>query len=191
MRRLTARDNHGHAYLPQCFEDPCNGSGCQRDCCDFLTEVCERLARYEEIGLDPEQIRQVDELYVEKCRELAEYKKLEDAGLLLKLQCKIGSKVYVDAKILPTSKMGYDEDEFPEILPATVVSYRYLGNTLFIKIAVNANWEAESFDMETGPDVYYCEYRKDFSYRASMFGKRLFLTREEAFRKLKEGKSIV
>lgn len=48
MTRLTSRDKHGHAYFPQCFRDPCNGSGCQRDCCDFLTEVCERLAQYEE-----------------------------------------------------------------------------------------------------------------------------------------------
>lgn len=48
MTRLTSRDEHGHAYFPQCFKDPCNGCGCQRDCCDFLTEVCERLARYEE-----------------------------------------------------------------------------------------------------------------------------------------------
>lgn len=75
MERLTARDNHGHAYFQQCFEEPCNGYGCQRDCCDFLTEVCERLTQYEEIGLTPEQIRQVDELYAEKCRELAEERK--------------------------------------------------------------------------------------------------------------------
>ena len=75
MTRLTSRDEHGHAYFPQCFEDPCNGSGCQRDFCDFLMEVCERLARHEETGITPEQIRQVDELYAEKCRELSEEKK--------------------------------------------------------------------------------------------------------------------
>lgn len=191
MNRLTARTTNGHAYYPECFKPPCNGDGCKKELCEFSIDICNRLADYEETGLAPEQIRQVDELYAEKCRELAEYKKLEDAGLLLKLPCKIGSKVYINASILPTSKMGYDEDNFPEILPATVVSYRYLEKTLFVKIAVTANWETESFDMETGSDVYYCEYRKDFSYRASMFGKHLFLTREEALRKLKEGKSIV
>lgn len=46
--RLTARDNEGHAYFPQCFEEPCLGSGCEREQCDFLTQVCERLAQYEE-----------------------------------------------------------------------------------------------------------------------------------------------
>lgn len=76
MTRLTSRDEYGNAYFPQCFEKPCNGSGCQKDCCDFLAEACEKLAQYEETGLAPEQIRQIDALYSEKCREVAELKKI-------------------------------------------------------------------------------------------------------------------
>lgn len=76
MTRLTARDEHGHAYFPQCLEYPCCGSGCKKDCCEFSAEECEKLAQYEETGLTPEQIRQVDALYSEKCREVAELKKI-------------------------------------------------------------------------------------------------------------------
>lgn len=38
-------------------------------------EACSKLAEYEDTGLAPEQIRQIDELYAEKCRELAEERK--------------------------------------------------------------------------------------------------------------------
>ena len=34
-----------------------------------------KLAQYEDLGLTPEQIREVDRLYAEKCREVAELKK--------------------------------------------------------------------------------------------------------------------
>lgn len=47
-QRLTARDAYGNAYFPRCFEEPCNGKGCEDDACAFITEVCDRLAKYEE-----------------------------------------------------------------------------------------------------------------------------------------------
>jgi hypothetical protein len=34
-----------------------------------------KLKEYEETGVTPDQIRQIDTLYAEKCRELAEVKK--------------------------------------------------------------------------------------------------------------------
>lgn len=46
--RLTARSEEGHAYFPQCFEEPCLGRGCAREQCDFMNQVCETLAAYEE-----------------------------------------------------------------------------------------------------------------------------------------------
>ena len=46
--RLTARDEGGHAYFPQCFEEPCDGHGCAIEACDFLTEICERLCDLED-----------------------------------------------------------------------------------------------------------------------------------------------
>lgn len=75
MNRLTARDEHGNAYYPKCFKEPCNGGGCTKDMCDFSAAVCEKLAAYEDTGLDPERIREIDRLYSEKCRELAEERK--------------------------------------------------------------------------------------------------------------------
>ena len=75
MNRLTARDEYGNAYYPKCFDEPCNVGGCTKNMCDFATEVCDKLAAYEDTGLDPEQIREIDRLYSEKCRELAEERK--------------------------------------------------------------------------------------------------------------------
>lgn len=60
MNRLTARDKHGHAYYPKCFEHPCDG---ERSCCTYVAPECtfegkvlDRLAAYEDTGLGPEQI---------------------------------------------------------------------------------------------------------------------------------------
>lgn len=81
-----------------------------------------RLAEYEDIGLLPEQIREVDRLYAEKCKELAdlkkdypsgwelaqiwagleqlkEYQHLEEQGKLPKLPCAVGDTVYTNKSI--------------------------------------------------------------------------------------------
>ena len=71
MDRLTGWDN-GHAYFTECFEEPCLGMGCVNEDCDFKFLTCQRLAKYEDIGLTPEQLLEVDKLYAEKCREVAE-----------------------------------------------------------------------------------------------------------------------
>ena len=49
-KRLTARDekHKGNAYFPECFKEPCDGSGCKKENCPFLTQVCEKLAYYED-----------------------------------------------------------------------------------------------------------------------------------------------
>ena len=63
---------HGNAYYPKCFDEPCNGGGCTKDMCDFATEVCEKLAAYEDTVLDPEQLSVIDEEYSKMAKELAE-----------------------------------------------------------------------------------------------------------------------
>lgn len=75
MNRLTARTTNGHAYYPECFKAPCNGDGCKKEMCDFSIEICSKLADYEDTGLTPEQIGQLQEMHMEKCGELAEEKK--------------------------------------------------------------------------------------------------------------------
>lgn len=72
MDRLTERDERtGNAYFPNCLE------GCDGVCgkCGHETDFCERLAAYEDTGLTPERIIQMDKLYQEKCEELAKLRK--------------------------------------------------------------------------------------------------------------------
>lgn len=75
MIRLTARNKEGFAYFPQCFEEPCGGSGCEKDQCEFIEKVCETLAECEEICLTTDQIKQMDMIDGEKCQEVNELKK--------------------------------------------------------------------------------------------------------------------
>ena len=44
-------------------------------------ELVDALAAYEDTGLTPEQLRQIDRLYAEKCRELAELQQRNTAIL--------------------------------------------------------------------------------------------------------------
>lgn len=47
----------------------------------IAAEGLEKLMEYEKTGLTPEQIYEIDKLYTEKCRELAELKKKEDCDV--------------------------------------------------------------------------------------------------------------
>lgn len=66
MNRLTKREEN-RAYFPECFKEPCCGTGCQKDICEFMDRVCEKLARLED---------------------------LEESGRLIILPCAIGDIVY-------------------------------------------------------------------------------------------------
>lgn len=43
------------------------------------------LKKYEDTGLTPDQIREIDRLYAEKCKELAAYKRAEEQGTILRV----------------------------------------------------------------------------------------------------------
>lgn len=76
MNRLTARDRNGNAYYPLCEDGNCTNHKCCGINCELIdTDVCESLADYEETGLTPENIRQMDKLYREKCDELDKLQK--------------------------------------------------------------------------------------------------------------------
>ena len=75
MSRLTARDEHGNAYYPRCFKESCNSGGCTKNMCDFAVEVCDKLAAYEDTGIDPEQLSAIDEEYSKMAKELAELRR--------------------------------------------------------------------------------------------------------------------
>ena len=86
MERLTKREN-GHAHYPRCFEEPCVGMGCRIENCEFKVEICDRLAAYEDTGLEPESVEAIklsmmgkaiseipefDGFPIDRLRELAE-----------------------------------------------------------------------------------------------------------------------
>jgi hypothetical protein len=73
MERITQKNEAGFYYYPECFRlDRCSGrktGDC--DACDFDNKICWMLGQYEDTGLTPEQIREMDRLYREKCEELS------------------------------------------------------------------------------------------------------------------------
>lgn len=75
MERLTEKNETGEAYYPECFSK-CDGMGASVKCndCSLTNAVCELLAAYEDTGLTPERMREIDRLYAEKCKELEELK---------------------------------------------------------------------------------------------------------------------
>lgn len=82
-----------------------------------LEIIAGKLAAYEDTGLTPGQIREIDKLYAEKCKELAEYQQAEEQGLLMRLPCKIGDTVYA---------IEADEEKFKAFYcPAKVAEYEF------------------------------------------------------------------
>ena len=123
--------------------------------------------------------------------KLKNYEDAEEQGLLLRLPCKVGDTVYVDAAILPVNNMECYEDtdrEVPTYFQARVVSFRFARRN-WMKIAVREKWLYKWIDDETGPDSNYIECNKNFTIPLSDIGKTLFLTQEEAEAKLKEMES--
>lgn len=123
-------------------------------------------------------------------KKLATYEDLEEQGLLVKLPCKVGDIIYVGSEALPIEDMECYEDtdnEIPLYFQGRVVSLRFARRN-WVKIAVKAKWLYEWIDDETGPESGYIECEKSFSIPLSMIGENIFLTREEAEKKLGEVK---
>ena len=80
MDRLTKKNDSGGYYYQKCFEK-CNGLGASSKCnnCEITTIVCEKLGKYED---------------------------LEEQGLLLRLPCKVGTKVYAINIIIDYGEIG-------------------------------------------------------------------------------------
>ncbi len=74
MERLTERNEGDTDYFyPACFKK-CGGMGSAPKCdsCWVHMQICEKLGRYEDIGLTPEQILEIDGMYRELAEKLAE-----------------------------------------------------------------------------------------------------------------------
>ena len=108
MERLTEWNGGQtrHAYYPRCFKEQCYGSGCKIKDCPFETAVCERLAAYEDTGLEPEAVETVKLAMAAKhmvdlktlnntpISRLVELAEADKDGRVLILPCKLGTKVY-------------------------------------------------------------------------------------------------
>ena len=164
MERLTEDSVTGETYIKQCASScPYDGDFCGTDECPVLNAVADKLGKYE---------------------------RSEEQGLLVRLPCKVGDVVYVDSAILPIEDMECYEDidnKIPSYFQGRVVSLRFAQRN-WVKIAVKAKWLHEWIDDETGPESDYIEREKNFSILLSTIGKTVFLTREEAEKKLEEMK---
>ena len=108
MERLTEWNGEQtrHAYYPRCFKEPCYGSGCKIKDCPFETAVCDRLAAYEDTGLEPEAVETVKLALAAKhmvdletlnntpISRLVELAEADKDGRCIVLPCKVGDTVY-------------------------------------------------------------------------------------------------
>lgn len=101
-------------------------------------------------------------LMIDACKKLAEYEQLEEHGLLVRLPCKIGDTVY---RVNAGAKQP--------IIPMTVSEIHFL---------CYKNERAVRFDTIGKEDM------GENCYRLEDIGKIVFLTREEAEKKLEEMK---
>lgn len=153
-----------------------------------MADLRERLKEYEDIGLTPEQLREIDKLYAEKCKELAEsekrsfsglemvkiwaklkklkeYHDLEEQGKLLKLPCAVGDIIW---DIDFGRPCGYEVTGF---------SFGSLNDD---------DWEEEKVLDKV---VVYCTNSNGSitgTFAVSEIGKSVFLTKEAAEAAVKE-----
>ena len=96
MERLTTED----LELKSCHGCEEKGICYARYWCSRKKKALIQLKRYEDTGLTPEQIREIDRLYAEKCREVAELRQ-RDTPVKVKpigINHSIGSRVGVCPK---------------------------------------------------------------------------------------------
>ena len=148
-----------HAYYPRCFEEPCYGSGCKIKDCQFETAACDRLAAYEDTGIEPEAVETVKLALCAK--HMVDLETLNNTPISRLVELAVADK---DGRVVvPPCKVGD-------------VVYGFHGEKTILPMV--AKW------IETNTDgwciaVQYAPMAPRF-YRFSDFGKTVFLTREEA-----------
>ena len=167
MERLTKREN-GHTHYPRCFEEPCGGMGCRTEDCGFKVEICERLAAYEDTGLEPEEVLPKD-----KADEIAlKLMRLADLESLCN---------YTRLRELAEA----DKDGRVVVLPVRPALTPILSSMLYIiedgDIYEDALYEAVVGMSENGKmNVVYTTLFDQIIFEQADIGKTVFLTREEA-----------
>ena len=169
MERLTEWNGGQtrHAYYPRCFEEPCYGSGCKIKDCSFEAAVCERLAAYEDTGIEPEEVETVKLALAAKhmvdletlnnttISRLVELAEADKDGRVVVLPCRKGDELW-----------AYCNHPVKRVYSFTVSDVSTLnGRTVLNTLGLG-------------------------TIRPEDIGKTVFLTREEAERALAEMKSV-
>ena len=165
MKRLTERTDIGDFLLDEiAFINPDDAEGlynlreiAQHGSDELLYEIANRLAEYEDIGLEPEKIvflkNVVDDAFSDKpefTEHIRELLRAEKDGRLVVLPCKVGDTIYRCGD--PIKKIYEWQIAYVEV---------YEDETVFVDDSDNTFVEAD-------------------------IGKTVFLTREEAERALEE-----
>ena len=127
--------------------------------------VFSKLAAYEDTGLEPEQIDELNKMLLnDQIRhgraldKLLEYQKLEKQGLLIKLPCKVGDRVYTI----------FCNEVYEKTIDRIIIN-RFTTPQIWVETKLEfATSKLERWDMA--------------------IGKTIFLTREEAEKALEERK---
>lgn len=151
MERLTKRDIDGCLIHPWSFNRISGSYDIWDE--DLLAKQIDRLAAYEDTGLEPEEIKEHEAAYIEIMtrtygplhQKIGQWLQAEQAGLLVVLPCKVGATVY-----------GHSKAEVFEYKVAVISLATY-------------NWYLR------------CQnHNSDFWVTDADIGKTVFLTREEA-----------
>lgn len=142
MERLTVRDDEGRVALV-CREDCKGGPAC------FVCEqnAIDRLAAYEDTGLEPEAVKEHEAAYIELMtrtygplhQKIGQWLQAEQDGRLVVLPCKVGDVVF---RVL-TPTLRIIEREIRTIGEAANVS-RCLGDHSLIVQVYLTRQEAEA-----------------------------------------------
>ena len=173
MERLTRRGATGHAYYPRCFEAPCDGDGCKIRDCLFDNTICERLAAYEDTGLEPEEVSALIKDWsdlrtiIGECGGIDRLRELAEA----------------------------DRDGRLVVLPVKPVLTPILSSMLYIiedgDICEDALYEAVVGMSESGKvNVVYTTLSDQIIFEQADIGKTVFLIREAAKEALEEMEGV-
>lgn len=170
MERLTKREN-GHVHYPRCFEEPCGGMGCRTEDCEVKVEIRERLAAYEDTGLEPEEVLpkdKADEIAL-KLMRLADLESLCNYTRLREL-----AEADKDGRVVvPPCKVG---DRLYEVTGRKTISVYKVKAIRVELFGLFIEWDiVEGFVWQSLSGI-----------NAGEIGKTVFLTREEAEKALEE-----
>lgn len=175
MERYTEKHYDGNGYYLICSGN-CETLNCGD--CGILDKIVDRLAAYEETGLEPEEVRRCLEFenicldeYI-KHERLHELAQADREGRCVVLPCKVGQKVKVDVRTWGNI-WNYRTVDYGKFLLGEIVAITKTKKQTLVKIRVehNLSWK-----------------RPTRRYPASAIGKTVFLTREEdALRREQDG----